>query len=123
MGCCASFRGGGALLPAASALSGGLAATVLEEREFERTTERPPSQTWGRASLQAREYTFQPAGPLYSDTCVPSWQIHILGQGASSVAGLGAAVEPATPLADRSCSPPKHELSWLHACSFSILIS
>lgn len=34
--------GGGALLPAASALSGGPAATVLEEREFERTTERPP---------------------------------------------------------------------------------
>ena len=36
---------GGPLLPVASALSGGLAATVLEEREFERTTERPPSQT------------------------------------------------------------------------------
>lgn len=65
MGCCVGFRGERPFR-AASACSGGLTGSTLEEREFEGTTEGPPPprQTQDRASLQTREYIFQLASPF-----------------------------------------------------------
>ena len=51
-----------------------------------------PGQTWGRASLQTREYVFQPAGaltrtraPSYASTSSVSEVTSATGQGAAAV--------------------------------------
>ena len=62
VGCCVGFRER-PRFRAASACSGGLAGSALEERGSEGTTEGPqadPGQSW----LQTCEYILQPAGPL-----------------------------------------------------------